>query len=97
VPETDQYPACISCPEFKTSPVQSDAIAECHCLPGYGGDNGLVHTQPCALCVNGKYSTGYSLSPCRLCGFGAISDPEEGATSFDACQCNAELGLKEES
>lgn len=97
VPETDQYPTCISCPDFKTSPTHSDAIADCHCLPGYGGDNGLVHTQPCALCVNGKYSTGYSLSPCRLCGFGAISDPEQGATSFDACQCNAELGLKEES
>ena len=94
-PQTDQYPACLSCPDFKTSPTESENINDCWCVPGYGGDSGLDHSLPCAICTIGKYSTGYSLDPCRKCGFGTISDPEQGATTFDACQCNADIGLKE--
>ena len=40
------------------------------------------------------YSTGGVNQPCKLCGFGAISQPSVAATSFENCQCNALLGLQ---
>ena len=54
-----------------------------------------VPTHPCTPCPDGKYSTGGHLDACSSCGWGAISEPPLTATSFDACLCNAAIGVYE--
>ena len=52
-------------------------------------------TASCDICEDGFYSTGFENTPCTHCGFGGVTYPERGATTFDACMCNHALGLFE--
>lgn len=52
-------------------------------------------SDPCIPCADGKYSVGGHLEPCSACGWGAISEPPLAATNFDACLCNAAMGVYE--
>ena len=52
-------------------------------------------TDPCTPCPDGQYSVGGHLDACSSCGWGAISEPPLAATNFDACLCNAAIGVYE--
>ena len=72
---------CSACPDFSTSPIQSEAVEECHCVAGYEGDNG----GPCNLCPEGTYKPDDGPALCTDLPFFA-SAVQPVPTSFD---CNA--------
>ena len=93
VAQTNQYPVCSDCPTAKTSPSTSDAVNDCVCIPGHE-DVGTDASAACTPCVSGQYSHGGSNEPCKICGFGAVTEPTSAAVSFDQCQCDATIGLQ---
>ena len=46
-----------------TSPVGSSRRQDCHCLPGFTGENGTT----CAVCSAGQYKESYGNGPCSSC------------------------------
>jgi len=92
IPISNQRPACTSCPDFKSSPLQSSSASHCVCVPGYE-DTGSDPLAACTPCINGQYSLGGVNQACKLCGFGSVTEPPSAATSFSDCLCSAEDGL----
>ena len=91
-----RFGECLDCPVGKTTILQNRTLPDaCLCKPGFGTLDNTALAQ-CTECVDGKYSTGFANIACYDCGFGGITFPEVGATSFDNCQCNHALGLYEE-
>jgi len=91
-----QRPVCQSCPTNKnTIDTGSTVVAACLCVPGYGdASSNADETSGCTICSIGTYAPGSANIPCQSCGYGAITDPEEGALSFDMCLCDAASGLR---
>jgi len=94
----DTKPACTSCPDYKTSSMESVSASDCECIAGYEyvGHiyvHGVIYPYaPCTPCANGQYSTGGNIA-CKLCGLGSVTDPPLAATSFSDCLCSADHGL----
>jgi hypothetical protein len=85
-----RHPACVDCPAHRNSTRGSTLVTDCLCVPGYGAGPGA-----CVPCADGFYSLGRHNSSCTSCGWGAISEPPLAATNFDACLCNAAIGVYE--
>lgn len=85
-----RHPACVDCPAHRNSTRGSTLVTDCLCVPGYGAGPGA-----CVPCADGFYSLGGHNNSCTSCGWGAISEPPLAATSFDACLCNAAIGVYE--
>ena len=86
----NRHPACVDCPAHRNSSRGSTLITDCLCVPGYGAGPGA-----CVPCADGLYSVGGHNNSCTSCGWGAISEPPLAATTFDACLCNAAIGVYE--
>lgn len=86
----NRHPACVDCPAQRNSTRGSTVVEECLCVPGYGAGPGA-----CVPCPDGFYSLGGHNTSCSSCGWGAISEPPLAATNFDACLCNAAIGVYE--
>jgi len=90
-----QRPGCTACPAFKnTSDVQSTSLQQCVCFAGHG--DAAENADPaaaCAPCVSGHFSAGGANTACQKCGFGAVTEPALGATTFQQCMCDARIGL----
>jgi hypothetical protein len=74
---------CLTCPAGTTSPIWSDALADCvsaSCNAGYTGPDG----GPCSACVAGKYKTASGSAGCTSCGVGTYS-ASTGATAASTC------------
>ena len=52
-------------------------------------------THTCSLCQDGYYAAGFTNVACTHCGLFGVTEPEIGATHFDACMCNHEIGVFE--
>lgn len=93
----DTHLECTACPTHKnTSSLGNTGPEACSCVPGTGTADTAALAE-CAPCPDGRYAPGGSNIPCFSCGFGTISEPDSGASNFDHCQCNHELGLREVS
>ena len=91
----DTHAECSACPDNKNTTSRGNTAPDaCLCVPGTGTSD-TAALAACAPCPIGRYALGGSNIPCFSCGFGTISEPESGASSFDHCQCNHELGLYE--
>lgn len=85
-PET--HTACTKCPAFKTTQNSaSTSQAQCVCQAGYGTSDASTDS-PCHICTTGTFSPGLVNAACLTCGNFTITDPENGAKSFDSCYCN---------
>lgn len=93
-PSIDQSHApCRPCPSGKTTLNHSATdVSHCVCQPGHGTADASLEAI-CEPCPDGFYSPGFSNQACQHCGIGGITDPKTGATHFDACLCDASLGL----
>lgn len=94
----DQHKECQACPVGKTTfSNTSKYIQQCACLPGYGISPGTdpLPEHTCIICQDGYYATGLTNVPCTHCGRFGVTEPELGATHFDACMCNHEIGVFE--
>jgi len=87
--------ACQTCPVNKNTTLTTrTVVADCKCVSGHGdANNNADETSACVICTTGKYAPGSINAPCKSCGYGAITDPAEGASSFTMCMCNAATGL----
>lgn len=86
---SNTHSPCTACPAFKTTlNISSISQGQCVCQPGYGTSNASSTSSPCEICTTGKYAAGYINSACSSCGNFTITDPPNGAASFDACYCN---------
>lgn len=74
--------SCKTCPENSFSPVQSDAITDCECIPGYTGPYG----GPCEKCAVNTYKTMKGDQACTTCAENTMT-LGEGKTNKDACVC----------
>ena len=93
---SSQTLACQTCPLNKnTTMTGRTLLSECTCVAGYGDVyNNADENSECALCTTGTYAPGSINIACQSCGYGAITDPAEGASSFSMCMCNAASGLR---
>ena len=94
----DPLKHCESCLEGKTTYTEaSKRKDQCVCRPGHGMDPETTDTvnDDCRLCGNGLYSIGFANIACVHCGTNGVTEPEVGATDFDACMCNHEIGFFE--
>ena len=92
----DQHRECLPCPDGKTTVANaSSSISDCVCSPGHGTASPDNASAACSPCGNSYYATGFINTACAHCGFGGVTFPEQGATTFDACMCNHRIGLYE--
>lgn len=92
---TLRYPECQACPQNKSSPIQSDHISDCLCVPGHGVHPAASANQPCNVCQTGFYAPGNENELCKHCGWGAVTEPEYAAVEFDQCLCDATIGVRD--
>jgi len=79
--------ACGQCPPLASS---SAGSAACVCRPGADKKTTGAGAQ-CTLCLRDTYKQGLDDSACQPCHANAKTE-NEGATSSDACECQAALG-----
>lgn len=92
---------CGACPANKnTSAAGATALSNCTCIPGHGVAHSTEHTSydaflasACTPCQDGFFAPGGRNAPCTHCGWGAVTEPREAASSANSCQCNAHAGL----
>jgi len=75
--------SCTQCPDFTTSPIESNASSQCTCNLGHTGPDG----GPCAACNVETYKSTSGSNNCSTCPQFSISDP--GSVSQQDCRCNA--------
>jgi len=84
---------CTACPAHKnTSAPGSSDLSDCTCVPGHGVHASELHAA-CKPCLDGFFAPGGRNAPCMHCGWGAVTEPESGATSAGNCQCSSIIGL----
>ncbi|KAJ1474590.1 hypothetical protein T484DRAFT_1635289, partial [Baffinella frigidus] len=73
--------ACTTCPLHTDSAPGSIAAADCTCVPGYFGADGVA----CTACAPGSYQDARGADGCVPCGAGTYSDK----SALSASQCSA--------
>ncbi len=93
-----------ACTANSSSAAGSDAISDCKCNAGYGGNAGVTGGT-CTICSAGTYKTSSGNTSCSTCTAGyyctggtnrtacaANSSSSAGSDAISDCQCNAGYG-----
>ena len=94
----------MACTANSSSDAGSDAISDCKCNAGYGGNAGVTNGT-CTICSAGTYKTSSGNTSCSACTAGyyctggtnqtactANSSSPAGSDEISDCQCNAGYG-----